>query len=212
MTRRAYIEQIRRLIYGGQPDTDAEITVGLVNVWLNQAIGHAAKTNYKDSLAIDGISYVNNSFYTTYKALAVIEDEQFVWKVELPQIPIGIGKNEGVSTLVFKDYESRQLSSSVIWLSENQVSFASGMKEIPNKLIAWPRGKFVYIKSTIQLMDYTAQVVMISGGDSTNLNSELNVPDDYFPVMTEYLQQKFIMGRSQLKDVTPDGNDLLKTT
>ena len=212
MTRRTYIEQIRRLIYGGQPDDDAEITVGLVNVWLNQAIGLAAKTNYKDAIAIDGISYVNNSFYTIFKALPVVEDEQFIWKIELPSIPIGIGTSEGISTLKFKDFESRQLSWPVIWLSQNQLSYEQGMREIPNKLLAYSQGKFIYVKSTLQLMDYTAQVTMISGGDSTDLDSTLNVPDDYIPAMTAYLLQHFNIERNQLKDVTPDGNDMIKTT
>jgi hypothetical protein len=212
MTRRTYIEQIRRLIYGGQPDDDAEITVGLVNVWLNQAIGLAAKTNYKDAIAIDGISYVNNSFYTIFKALPVVEDEQFIWKIELPSIPIGIGTSEGISTLKFKDFESRQLSWPVIWLSQNQLSYEQGMRDIPNKLLAYSQGKFIYVKSTLQLMDYTAQVTMISGGNSNDLDSDLNVPDDYIPTMTAYLLQHFNIERNQLKDVTPDGNDMIKTT
>ena len=212
MKRITYIEQIRRLIYGGQPDDDAEITVGLVNVWLNQAIGLAAKTNYKDAIAIDGISYVNNSFYTIFKALPVVEDEQFIWKIELPSIPIGIGTSEGISTLKFKDFESRQLSWPVIWLSQNQLSYEQGMRDIPNKLLAYSQGKFIYVKSTLQLMDYTAQVTMISGGDSSDLDSELNVPDDYFAVMTEYLLKHFTIERMQPKDVQPDGNDAVKFT
>ncbi len=212
MQRITYIEQIRRLVYGGQPDDDAEITIGLVNVWLEQAIAIAAKANYKDSITIDGVAYINNSFYTTFKSISVTEDEQFVWKVALPQIPLGIGANEGVSTMVFKDYESRQLSQSVIWLTQNQESFFSSMRTIPNKLIGITRGKSAYIKSTLQLSDYTAQVTMISGGDSTDLYSELNVPNDYFPVMTEYLKTNLMFERSVPKDVTPDGQDFIKTT
>lgn len=212
MTRRTYIEQIRRLIYNGQPDDDAEITVGLVNVWLNQAIAVAAKTNYKDSMAIDGVSYINNSFYTIFKGLAIEEDEQFLWKVTLPQIPVGIGTSEGLSTLIIKDNESRQLSYPVIWLSQNQRSYAKGMRNVPNKLLAYSQGEFVFIESTLILQDYTAQVTMISGGDSTDLDSTLNVPDDYIPLMTDYLKNQFMFSRAIPKDVTPDGNDAIKFT
>lgn len=212
MRRITYIEQIRRLVYGGQPDDDAEITIGLVNLYLDQAIGVAAKTNYKDSIALDGVAYVNNSFYSTFKSLAISEDEQFTWKVTLPQIPLGIGTSEGISTLVLRDNESRQLTYSVVPLSQNQRSFARGMRAIPNKLIAYSEGEFVYIYSTLALSDYTAQVTMISGGNSNDLQSTLNVPADYIPVMTEYLQKVLMSARAAPKDVTPDGNDMIVTT
>lgn len=212
MTRRAYIEQVRRLIYGGQPDDDAEITVGLVNTWLQQAIGVAAKTNYTDNYKLDGISYVNGSFYTTFKNLSVSYDSQFLWKITLPHIPFGIGNGEGVSTLVFKDNDSNQLSYPIVWLTQNQRTFQRGMRTIPNKLLAYSEGEFIYIMSTLLLSDYTAQMTMVSGGDSTNLDSTLNVPADYIPVMTDYLRTNLMFERMVPKDVTPDGNDAIKFT
>ena len=53
--------------------------------------------------------------------------------MELPQIPTGIGSSEGVSMLTFKDTNSRQISQSVIWLSQNQRTYFDGMRPIPNK-------------------------------------------------------------------------------
>ena len=212
MTRRTYIEQVRRLIYGGQPDDDAEITIGLVNLWLDQAIGVAAKANYKENIAVEGISYLNNSFYTTFKGLAIVEDEQFLWRITLPQIPFGIGNSEGVSTFVLKDNESRQLTMPFIPLSQNQLTYSKNMRTIPNKILYYSQGSYLFIKSELLLQDYTAQVTMISGGDSTDLNSTLNVPADYIPVMTEYLKTQLMFERSVPKDVTPDGQDFIKTT
>jgi len=66
MTRYALIERILRQIYNGQPSDDSSITYNLVNQWLNDAIGLAVKKNYTDSIQMDGIAYINNSFYTTY--------------------------------------------------------------------------------------------------------------------------------------------------
>ena len=132
MLRRTFIERVRRQIYNGQPPSEATITVGLVNNYLNDAVAVAAKTNYTDSLKLDGIAYVNNSFYTTFKSLAVASDEINLWKVTLPQIPVGIGYNEGLETLVFKDSDGSQLSFPVVWLSQNQRSFQRGMRDIPN--------------------------------------------------------------------------------
>src|SRR6266496_6346701 len=100
MTIALFIERALRQIYGGHPSDDATITINLVNVWLDDAIAVAAKKNYTDSIAIEGIAYVNNSFYTTYKGLTLSEDEFGIWKIILPQIPFGIGQNEGVSTVI----------------------------------------------------------------------------------------------------------------
>ncbi len=212
MIRRAYIEQIRRLIYNGQPSDDATIGVNLVNTWLNQAIGVAAKQSYKDSAAISNVLYVNNSFYTSFNNLSVTSNGQFVWKIELPQIPFGIGQDEGISTLQFQDNQSKQLSQSVIWLTQNQNTFFNQLRPIPNKILAVSNGKFVYVYSTIMLSQYKANVTMISGGDSTDLDSILNVPDDYLPIMTDYIMKNLFIELNQATDVADDGLDVPNKT
>lgn len=212
MIRRTFIERVRRLIYNGQPPADATITIGLVNNYLEDATAYAAQTNYKQNTAIDGISYVNNSFYTTFKNLTVVADEQFLWKVTLPHLPVGIGATEGISTLQFKDSSSNQISQPVVFISENQRSYYQNMRQIPNKLLAYPQGEFVYIISTIMLSAYTAMVTMISGGVSTDLDSTLNVPPDFFPIMMEYLQKQLLIEKAQPVDATIDGLDAQRTT
>jgi len=212
MTRRTYIERVRRLIYGAQPPSEANITVGLVSNYLNDAVAYAAKTNYTDNLKLEGIAFVNNSFYTTYKSLTVTQDEQFLWKITLPQIPIGIGTNDGVSTLIFKDSDSTQLSYPIIWLSEAQLSFQRSMRPIPNKLLGYPQGEFVYVISTLLLSAYTAQITMISGGLSTDLDSTLTVPPDSFPVMNEYLLRILMTQKNQVQNLENDGTDFVRST
>jgi hypothetical protein len=212
LTRRFFIERALRQIYGTQQNDDSWITVNLVNAWLPDAIGIAAKQNYKDNIALDGISYVNNSFYTTFKDIDVTKDEQFLWKVQLPEIPVGIGANMGVSTLQFKDSSSAQISPSVIWITENQRTYFQSMRTIPNKLLAYQQGEFVYIISQLILSQYAANVTMVSGGDSSDLDSTLNVPPDYFPVMVEYIKQQLVFERNQPVDVNNDGNDSIRTT
>lgn len=212
MNRRTYIELIRRQIYGSQPSADAEITVGLVNKWLDISIAAAAQQNYKGNIALEGISYVNNGFYTTFKNIAVTKDENFLWKVALPQIPVGIGENDGVPILVFKDAANNQLSQNVVWLTQNQRSFNSGRRQIPNKLLAYQEADYIYILSTITLSQYTASVTMISGGTSTDLTSTINVPPDYFTVIVDYMKTQLMFQRQMPQDVQNDGLDAIKTT
>lgn len=212
ITRGQFIERELRQIYGGFPSDDSQITENLLNTWLSDAIGVAAKQNYADNLKLEGIAFLNNTFYTTFKSLSVTADEQFIWKVSLPELPLGIGTSDGVSTIVFKDSETRQLSHPIVWLSENQRTIYRSMRPIPNKLLGYSQGEYVFVVSTIDLSQYTAQVTMASGGDSTNLDSTLNVPPDYYPVMVEYLKQQLMFQRSVPVDTANDGSDIIKTT
>lgn len=212
MTRGVFIEMVRRQIYNGQPADDATITENLVNVWIEQAIATAARKNYTDSIAIDGIAYSNNSFYTTFKSLAIAQDDLGMWKVTLPHIPFGLGQTEGVSKVIFKDPSTRQLSYPVIILTQNQSCYMLGMREIPNKLLGWTESKYIYVRAPLILYGYTAQVTMVSGGDSTDFDAELNVPADYIPVMIEFIKQQLVFEHAQPVDVQNDGVDSIKTT
>ena len=130
----------------------------------------------------------------------------------MPQIPIGIGATEGISTVVFKDADTAQIFYPVILISENQRSFSKGMRNIPNKLVGYPQGGYVYVESTLQLSNYTATVTMISGGTSTDLTSTVNVPDDYMPIIVEYMKQQLMFQRNVVQDVQNDGLDAIRTT
>jgi hypothetical protein len=211
MTRKFFIERTLRQIYGGLPSDDAEITQNLVNIWLSDAIAMAAKANYTDNIKLDGIAYVNGSFYTTFKDISIVNDEFGIWKIELPHLPVGIGDSDGVNTCQIKD-TTTNISNPVIWINQSQKSFYQNMRQIPNKVYGYSEGKFIYVVSTILLNQYTASVSMVSGGDSSNLDSELNVPSDYFPIMVTYIQQQLTVQRNMPVDNQNDGLDALKTT
>ena len=206
MTRATFIEQVLRQIYNGQPTDDANITPNLVNVWLTSGIGLAARQNYKDNFQIEGVASVNNSFYTTFKGLAITDDEITVYKFELPELPLGIGLADGVSRVVFKDSDNK-ISYPAVMLTENQVSIQRGMRTIPNKIICYTEGKFCYAVTHLLLTQLTASCTLISGGDSTDLDSELNVPVDYHPVIIAYIQQQLMLEKKQQQDLQNDGRD-----
>jgi hypothetical protein len=206
MTRQAIIERIRRLIYGEQPSDDASITVGLVNNWLNDALALAAKANYTENLQIQGVEVISNGFYTTYSDIAVTSEGNFVYKITLPEIPVGLGVNMGVASLRFSD--GKLISWDAVPMTINQTGISRSRRMIPNKLLYWTEGKYAYVNSPIyDLTSTTAVVRMISGGDSSDLTSEINVPPDYFPVMVEYIKGQLAFAQAQPKDVQNDGQD-----
>ena len=207
MTRYQLIERVLRQIYNGQPSDDSNITYGLVNQWLNDAIGAAARKNYTDNIQIDGISYINNSFYTTFKNLDIEAEslDNFTYRVDLPSIPVALGKNEGVATLQFVG--DKKTSQTAIPLSMNQIAYQEQLRPIQNKIAYWVEGKNIYVKSSIPLTSYKATIRMVSGGDSTDLDSTLIIPDDYMPVVVEYIKSQLVFEKSRPIDQSNDGVD-----
>lgn len=206
MTRKIFIERILRQIYNGQPSDDSNITFNLVNQWLNDAIGVAAKKNYTDSIQMDGVAYVNNSFYTSYSGLTITSVNNTTFKFTLPQIPVALGKNEGLATLNFSN-NNTPTTFGAVPLSMNQVSYQDTLRPIQNKVVYWSQGQEVYMSTGIPLTAYKANVRMVSGGDSTDLNSTLIIPDDYVPIMVEYIKAQLAFERSRPIDASNDGVD-----
>lgn len=206
ISRYVLAERIQRVIYNGLPQDDATITIPVINLWINDGLAAAAKKNYAESIQLDGVAYVNNSFYTTYKGLTITPDESNLWKFSLPQIPLGLGKNEGISTVQFK--ASGKVSFVAAPLSENQLGYFDTLKKVPNKVFYWNEGETVYVKSNINLNNYTATVRMVSGGNSSDLDSVINLPDDYIADVINYVVKFLMTERSQPLDTTNDGNDM----
>lgn len=208
MQRKAFIERFLIQIYGGLPSDDAEMTYDLINSWLPDAVAAAAKQCYKESIQLDGVGYVNNGFYSTFSGLAISADstDNLCWKFELPEIPPGIGESMGLAEVRF--YGDGFTSFPTIPLSVNQWGYFDSMRPIANKIMYMQEGKTVRAKTSLILTSYTATVKMISGGDSTNLDSELVVPLDYFPIMQEYLKVQLGFEKAQKPDITSDGVDM----
>jgi hypothetical protein len=209
MTRRIFLERILIQLYGGFPTDDSEITYELINEWLSDAIGLAAKTCWKESIQIDGIAYLNNSFYTTFSGIEISTDntDNLCYQFELPQIPFGLGKNEGLAKIQFKD-SNGFVSQNAIPLSMNQIGYADRQRPIPGKIIYWYEGNIVRLKTPLIMTEYTAIVRMASGGNSSDLDSELNVPADYYNIMTDYIQKQLMIERAIVPDLSNDGTDI----
>lgn len=207
MIRGAFIESILMQIYGAKISDDAEITYNLVNLYLQEGIAIAAQTAYKSAIQIDGVGYVNNGFYTTFSGLTVAQDstDNLCWVFTLPEIPVGINANMGIAELRFKADGFTSLPA--IPLSMNQWGYFDSMPPIANKIMYLPEGKVVRAKTPLILSQYTATVKMISGGDVSNLNSELNIPPDSLQICRDYIVQKLLAERTIAQDNISDGVD-----
>jgi hypothetical protein len=206
MLRTTYIERLIRQVYGDQPNDDAAITFNLVNTWINEGIGIAVKKNYTDTIQLDGVAYINNSFYSTYKGLIITEDEPLKYVFTLPELPIAIGRNEGLVDVVVKD-EKGKISYPIVLLSENEKSYQRGRRQIPNRLVGYYENNKCYILTLVPLNLYTATVSMVSGSSETDLTTQLNVPADYLPLITDYVIKNLQLMRKMPQDESNDGVD-----
>lgn len=206
MTRAELIEQILRAVYGDQPRDDSSITPNLVNLYINQGTASAIRSQLKDSVNLDGVTYINNAFYFTYKNLPILQEENLLWKVELPQVPFGIGRNEGVANLRVK--KNNKTSIDAIPISIAQKGYFYTMKNIPNRMVYYTEGKLAFIVSSTILNTFTASVTMISTGNSSDPNSTVSIPDDYIPFVIDYAVKALVASRGLPKDMNNDGEDI----
>lgn len=127
MTRRVLIEQIRRMLYGGVPTDDANITEKEINLYINEALAYMAKINYTDSIKLDGIESIADSFYLTFKNLAITKDNDTgYYSLDLPQVPLGLSRGYGISTVTFPT--STGLAKSPIPISVRELDYMDSFK------------------------------------------------------------------------------------
>lgn len=205
MTRFFLVRRIIRTVFGSEPIQDSNITDNLVNALINDAIGIAIKQNWKESVTLDGIEYVNDSFIYTYKGLSISKDENFVYSITMPFLPIALGSNSGVVSIRLKNSKG-EVSQPCIPLTSSQWEYYFRLRDVPNRTFYKYENKTVYIMSKIGLSAYTGSITMVGSGD-TDLASELILPDDYVSIVDAYVSAK-LKGTMMVKqDAQNDGVD-----
>lgn len=205
MTRKALIEQIRRLYYNGIPTDDANLTENEVNQYISQAIAYMAKVNYSDSIKLDGIENVSDAFYATFKGFVMSKDNDTgYYYTELPHPPLGLARGYGIATVTFP--VSTGLSKAPIPISPRELDYIDQVSKPPSKIFYWSEGKKLWFKSYINLIGKSPIVRMISA-ENTDLSSELNVPVEYVTDIVNWIMNQLRIRKSMPEDITSDGLD-----
>lgn len=205
MTRRVLIEQIRRIFYGGVPNDDASLSEKEVNTYLNEAIAYMAKINYTDAIKLDGIETVADSFYATFKNLAITKDNDTgYYSLDLPQVPLGLSRGYGISTVTFPT--STGLAKSPIPISVRELDYMDNLKQPPSKIFYWAEGKKLWFKSYTNLVGKFAIVRMVST-ETTDLDAEINVPQEYVSDIIDLVINKLKIRKGTPEDNVNDGVD-----
>jgi len=205
MTRRVLIEQIRRIFYGGVPNDDASLSEKEVNIYLNEAIAYMAKINYTDAIKLDGVESVADSFYATFKNLAITRDSDTgYYSLDLPQVPLGLSRGYGISTVTFPT--STGLAKSPIPISVRELDYMDNLKQPPSKIFYWAEGKKLWFKSYTNLVGKFAIVRMVST-ETSDLDAEINLPQEYVSDIIDLVLNKLKIRKGTPEDNVNDGVD-----
>ena len=205
MTRKVLIEQIRRMMYGSIPTDDANVTEKEINLYINQGIAYMAKINYTDAIKLDGIETVADSFYATFKNLAITKDNDTgYYSLALPQVPLGLSRGYGISTVTFPT--STGLAKSPIPISPRELDYIDNLKQPPSKIFYWAEGKKLWFKSYTNLVGKFAIVRMVST-ETADLDAEINVPQEYITDIINLVMNQLRTRKATPQDSTNDGLD-----
>ena len=205
MTRKVLIEQIRRMMYGSIPTDDANVTEKEINLYINEGIAYMAKINYTDAIKLDGIETVADSFYATFKNLAITRDSDTgYYALDLPQVPLGLSRGYGISTVTFPT--STGLAKSPIPISPRELDYIDNLKQPPSKIFYWAEGKKLWFKSYTNLVGRLAIVRMVST-ETADLDAEINVPQEYITDIINLVMNQLRTRKGSPQDSTNDGLD-----
>jgi hypothetical protein len=193
MTRRALIEQIRRLYYGGTPGDDATLSENEVNIYINQAIAYIAKVNYTDAIKLDGVETVSDAFYATFKNLSMTKDNDTgYWYVTLPHAPLVV---------------TGGLAKAPTPISPRELDFIDQVKMPPSKVFYWAEGNKLWFKSPYYNLNGKFPIVRMVSAENSDMTSEVNVPGEYISDMINWILNQLKVRKGMPEDTTNDGLD-----
>lgn len=202
-TRGQYLELIQRMMLGDLPSDDTSLTLNLINLHLNAAIGYAAQTNYKQEIQLNGIENVSDSFYTSFRNIVITKDTTTGWySATLPQQPAGIGAGWDISTFMITTGSGKKIFGHPI--TAREVEFLYNAKVPCDEVFYWPDNATVNMHSCQDISKYKLTVRMIST-QSSDFSSAITVPDSYLPVVVEYLTKVLGIHVQRPIDISSDG-------
>jgi hypothetical protein len=212
MIRKEICELIQRRLAGGDPTDDFPVTLQEINLWLDQAVAASAMRNYADSVNVDGIEFVGDAYYTTFKNIVLARDSvtrDFFGT--LPAMPVGVPRGHDISAAHLQiTLPAPGLSAPLVRMNPQQLSFAHTLPYPSLTPRYWVEGNQIYVRG-FDGTDYTGRSItirMIGSAGRRLLTDELLIPSDYLPFVIEYIMKNFLPTQNGPKDTINDGNDI----
>lgn len=207
-TRGQYCESIQRVMASGFPSDDFSITIPLINFYLNSAIGYAIKLNYKEEIQLNGVESVSDAFYATFNGLSITYDAKTGWyNITLPQQTMGVGAGWDISSFMMVKGSGAKLFGYPITQKEVPLLYIN--PKSCNDVYFWVVKNKMEIYSCKDITKYQGRVTMLVS-QSNDLDVEVNIPDGYMPVITDYLIKTLGIMMNLPVDISSDAVDTPK--
>lgn len=207
-TRGQYCEAIQRALSGGFVSDDTELTIPLINFYLNSAIGYAIKSSYKDEIQLNGAENVADGFYATFNNLNITKDNSTGWySISLPQQTVGVGVGWDISSFLMVKGSGAKLFGYPI--AQKEIAFLYTNPKGCKDVYFWVVKDKMNIYSCDDITKYKGIVTMLVS-QSTDMDSTISVPDGYMPLIIEYLIKTLGIMTNMTIDVSSDGVDTPK--
>jgi hypothetical protein len=202
-TRRHLIELIQRQLSGGAISQDSELTFGLINQYINSAVGYAVKANYKEEIQLNGIENVADAFYSEFTGITITKDSiSGQYRATLPQQPVGVGAGWDISDFMLITGSGSKIFAKPI--SPREVHFLYELGAGCDDVYFWVNGITTSLHSCQDITKYKANVRMISS-QSSDLDAPMNIPDGYLPLIIEYIDKTLGIQMNVAIDSSEDG-------
>lgn len=202
-TRRILIELIQRQLSGGMISQDSELTDGLINIYINGAIGYAAKANYKEEIQLNGIESVSDGFYAEFTGITItLNAATGQYHATLPQQPAGVGIGWDVADFMLIKGSGTKLFANPI--SPREVRYLYSLPSGCDEVYFWMNGVTASLHSCSDITKYKASVRMIST-QSSDLDAPITLPDAYWPMAIEYIDKTLGVQLNIPIDISNDG-------
>jgi hypothetical protein len=208
MTRKEICELVQMRIAGGIPTDDFPVSLNEINLWLDHAIAASAMKNYTDGVQIDGLEFVGDAYYTTFKDLTLTQDTtSLYYKTTLPAPPISVPRGYDISSALWQKPQGGY--TVMLRVNPQQLDYYQALPKPKNAIEWWVEGKTMYVRTDSQqlLNNGKVSVRMVGSAGSRGLSDEALVSADSVPYVVDYLYKQFMPGEQMPKDNVNDGNN-----
>jgi hypothetical protein len=211
MTRKEICALIQIRLAGGMPSDDFAVTLNEINLWLDHAIAASAMKNYADGVQIDGIEFVGDAYYTTFKDLVLSQDSiSLYYKTTIPAPPVSVPRGYDISSAyIQKGVGIGGFNKPMIRVTPQALDFYNDLPKPKNSVEYWTEGMTMYVTTTTSTLLNGAKVAvrMIGSAGSRLLTDEALVPNDAIPFIVDYVFKYFMPTDSAPKDTMNDGTN-----
>lgn len=208
-TRGIVCEMLQRVLLNSFASDDTDLTISLINQYLNSGIALAIKSSYKDELQLNGIEGVADGFYATFHGLIITADTNLPgnYIITLPQPTVGVGVGFDITAFIMVRGSGSKMIGYPI--AQKEVGYLYTNPKPCDGVFFWTVNDKMNINSCKDLTKYKGIVTMLVS-QSNDMDSTINIPDGYMPVIVDYMIKTFAPMLNISVDISSDGVDTPK--